>query len=702
MADSAPMADASLTNIQMVRPKGPKVFLGILAIAIVGAAVWTFTRPPSPTGEPDVPHKILIVGGDADVATTLSELGFTATHGTFEALEAEGSGEGIDAILSIADERGFGFVALHQPASHSLSGLQVTADSDDVTKQHPWAVFTVGDMGMPPRVTADPELSVLDMPAYVQVIQAAFRHQVLANTLFAESQLPMDAVELHAKLESAVELHGGYALLEQKIKRMARTRTETLVDNETVTPAAAQLAEPLERSQVVALGDGTTLAFVQPRRLSSPLDPNVKLHDGPEIELWYYPPGSTATADRQRCTSLSRGSLPLSESGFVASSNRDALMIENSDGLDVWQLDTAAAACAFTRKGSVPMPTDTEHGWGVPNGTGRVLRPASEPDTMAMRMWTAGGDDAALTIPLHGCTEIGDPVWLDAEHFAVSCAFTPPVPDPWADDPDFGDEPDDPDALGDEADPSAEAVPAPPPPPAAQSWIYVVRHTNQRAVALPTTVLGDYTGVHTMVAVPSGDQLDLVVLHPWERKAHRIRIAQTPAALFASVETQFAALAAEAEAAAQLEAAGDVAAEPAEPPAEAAGDEPADAGAATEDPAPPQLRPAFVPVGKPVVALAAESLQLTPLSLPERPAELDIAADGRHMVFAGTGGMNGFGHSITVVPLEGGPSRAIANVSNAEHGRPSFTADSKAVVFTSYYDAEHVGRHKRLSTPAPE
>ncbi|MCA9709101.1 MAG: hypothetical protein KDK70_24875, partial [Myxococcales bacterium] len=284
------MSDASLTNLQMVRPKGPKIFLGVLGIAIVGAGAWWLTRPAGPVGEPEDPGKILVVGQDAaDTAATLRDFGFGTDHGTFEALAAEGAKEaggkeGIEAILHLADLRGYGYVALEDPSARGIAGITVTGDSADVTADHAWAVFSVGELGMPPKVTVDLEQSVLPLPPYVQVLRAAFKQERLANTLFAENQLPMDAVELHARIQVAVDLHGAYAVIDRHIDKQVRARREAVVDAEQADPKPVVLAGPMETTEAMALADGTVLSFVQGWHLDAPRDPEVSLQPSAEIE----------------------------------------------------------------------------------------------------------------------------------------------------------------------------------------------------------------------------------------------------------------------------------------------------------------------------------------------------------------------------------------------------------------------------------
>ena len=141
-------------------------------------------------------------------------------------------------------------------------------------------------------------------------------------------------------------------------------------------PKPAVLAGPMETTEVLALGDGTVLSFVQGFRLDAPRDPDVSLQPSAEIELWYHPAGSTETAERKRCKSLRSGLMALGGTRHEASAAADALLLESTGGLELWSLDVAASACAWTRKGKIPRPDGYEHTWGAPHASGRLLRPA--------------------------------------------------------------------------------------------------------------------------------------------------------------------------------------------------------------------------------------------------------------------------------------------------------------------------------------
>ncbi len=696
------MSNASLTNLRMVRPKGPKIFLAIVLLALLATAAWYFTRPSGPIGAPEDPARLLVVGTDPDIAATLTELGFKAEHAEFAPLVAEAREElaappadDLAAILRLADSRGYGYLALEDPATHPLGDLTVTATSATITPAHPWAVFAVGDLGTPPHITVDPKEPALPLPGYIAVIRAAFEQERLAGILFPRHQLPINAVTLHDQIDAAMNLNGAYNALSRKVRARQRKRLEILVDAEKATPKPTSLANPLEWTQALALADGTVLSLVHRSALENPRDLEVSYRPRPDLELWYQPSGSTDLAARKRCTSLRGGTLTTRNRGHVLAPAADALLLETTHALELWTLDTTQAACAFTRRGVIPQTQADENTWGVPHVSGRVLRPARADATLAINVWTAG-EQQPQSVPLPGCTRVGDPVWLDEEHVAVSCRYEPPTALEL-------DELDDETAADDELPPEA--------PPPKQAWIYVVRLGDRHIVALPSAPLGPYEGVYRLVAVPNPDALELVAYHPWSAELKRVQVSATPQALFTANEQTFRAIA-DGTAPAPWPRPGSPPPEdedqgepaPAAPPE---ADAPPDGhpAAAVREGTPPLLRPTSVPADAMVAAIAPDRLKVTPHVLDLKMQGLAVSADGKWLVFGGGDGRDSYGHTLKVVELDSGKQYTIADNPSADHGAARFSADGRAVVFTSYYNGpegrEHIGQQVASPGAAP-
>lgn len=681
------MPNASLTNMNMVRPKGPKIFLGVLAVAAIGSAAWWFMQPKGAIGEPEQPYKILIVGGDETTAKGLTQVGFEVRQNDFETLAKEGSagGEGAAAILHLADEHGYGYVAIEDPVAHKVA-LTVSGDSADVGADHRWAVFSVGDLGMPPKVTVDPEPSALPLPDYVEILRAAFKQDRLGSTLFAESQLPMDAVELHARIKTSIDLHGGYAMLDREINKGVRKREEALIEEETVDSAPIILAGALEETTVVPLADGSILSLSRGNQLESAWDAEVSLRPKNTIELFAHLPGTPAMDSRVPCDSLRGGTLPRGRNSYQLSADGRVLLLEGSGYLELWAVDPAKKSCAFSKQGQVPLPRDNETEWGDLNGAGQIARAASGITELAINVWTPGKDDPQI-IPLPGCSTVSEPVWLDDQHLVTSCRYDAPVPDQFADYEDDDYEDDDYDDFddedGDDAEETEEAEPAPPVI-EDQTWLYIVRVSDQRILAIPGTSISEDESILRLRAVPGSETLDLLGRGPYGGTLLRIRAPLEVSAMYTAREQDFVTLAARLD----------------QPKPEPVLVLPPAEGEVAEEPTertPPPITPDFVPWAAPVAVADPPLLEVTTVSHNANLSTMSLSPDGKRMVY-----VTRDGYGVEVAPLDGGTPITVSRTENAGADQPRFTADGTAVVFVSEvgdYDTEQVGRYAVIPSP---
>jgi hypothetical protein len=664
------MADASLTGLRAVRPRGPRIFLAVLGLAVVGGLAWFFfLRPAGPIGAAEDPGKLLVVGGDEAqaAARSLSELGFDATAMTLA--EAEGKaraaelGElsGPQAAMRLADHEGIGYVAFADPSKLSFGDLEVAAGSAVATPAHRWVVFSVGDLGLPSKATVGRgEAPVLELPSWVELMRAVFEQDQPASTLFAESQLPMEAVKLHQQIAPAIEMQGAYGALELKASRLERERQERLVQAETAEPKPVILAAPLEETRALPLPDGGVLLFVRPRIVEGELDPSMRLAMLPSRQIWYHPPGAWGVEDRTRCEALRGGVLPDSRAHWVTAARGQALMFDIGDAWDVWTFDLAAkGTCAFARAGSIPERAEDERGEALA-ADGRVARSVVEGNARSIRVHDPKGGAKAIELP--GCTEVSAPHWIDHDHVVLGCEFDPevlaPEPEPDAEDTDGTDE-----DLGDTGDPGSEAEPEPepepavdpaadpllaeaPPPPPRQVWIYVVNVTSPSIAGLPTSTFQPDASLVEVRPVGTSASLELLLQTPGGfRLLGKLRTTRS---------------------AAQLGAA---------PPA---------------DPAAP--RPAFVPedAAIPVVALSAAELEVDLFDIDASGAR-DVSPDGRWLVreVSPDTHVDPHGYDVALVELHSGSvPKVLASSERAGHVQPLFTADGRHVIFESRYPVD--------------
>lgn len=453
----------SLTNLEAVKPRGPKIFAGILAIVVLGAAAWfVWGREPGPIGEPEDASKLLIVDDAHDAAGMIPQLGFEVETGSLEGLAQRGREEGagdfssdIDAVLHLADVSGHGYVVFSDPSSLDFGSRPVAADSDDVQPHHRYAVFSVGTFATPnPKVTVDQSAQQpYGLPAYAELLRALFEQDKLAATLIGKSNLSMEAQPLYEKIRHAVKLKGAYALVDQRAKGLLARAEANLVEKEEAQPKPTRITQPLARGRARALANGWTLLFVRAATVQHPLDERAALHWPEQPKTFAENP---TTQQRVRCPELDAWGTAL-RIDYNASGT--AAVVRGDEGPpELYTLDAKTPGCGFTLQGT--FDPSVARGADL-SPKGRAAQLVSTDEAVVLEIYEAG-EHAPQTWPLAGCSYASTPAWLDDVRVATVCTFSPP------------DEPDEP--LDSDTEPQE---------PQESAWMYVVDTAAAQTFALP-------------------------------------------------------------------------------------------------------------------------------------------------------------------------------------------------------------------------
>ncbi|MEM6290614.1 MAG: hypothetical protein AAGA54_05090 [Myxococcota bacterium] len=485
----------SLTNMEAVKPKGPKLFVGALALAAAGGVAWFFLgREPGPVGEPEDPGKLLLVGADDPAFPVLAQLGFTLEADSLANFAAAGRSEGapegssdVDAVLHHADVLGYGYVAFASPNDIDFGSRAVSSDSADIADQHAYAVFSVGDFATPTKVTVDPNPKRYDVPPYAELLRALFEQDELAATLVGENNLSIKAKPLYERIEHAVELKGAYGLIENRAASAQKRLQEYVVDSEEAEPKPAVLVEGIERGRAVPLANGGVLVFVDAPVLQTPTESSATLAWTGDTRAYVLDP---ATGDRTRCEAQDRWS------ATQIQVNNDASVIltpRGSRALEVFTVDPNTPGCAFTSKGTIDRG---DGAWGIANAQGTVVRAAEADGTLVAEVHVPD-ESHAQSWPLVGCTRASRPVWVDATHIAAACTFERPQP------LDLDE------ATEEEGEGQVEGEVEPPPAP--QHWLYLISLEDGSTLATPLPATFDATP--TVWAHPGGPGPRVLMQH---------------------------------------------------------------------------------------------------------------------------------------------------------------------------------------------
>lgn len=503
--------------MQAVKPKGPKIFIGLLGLAAASGVAWFFLgRAPGPVGEPEDPSKILLVGEDDPAAPMLEQMGFEVEQRTMADAASQGRSAGssaqsdIDAALHYADSSGYGYVAFANASSVDFGAREVSPESSAVSAHHRYAVFSVGDLATPATtVTVDPNEPLYEVPPHAELVRALFEQEKLAATLVGENNLSIEAQPLFERIRPAVELKGAFGMVEQKAVSAAKRMREYVIDAEEADPKPTLLTEDLERAHGYALANGSVLLLLDAPILQDPATSKVRLEWTSDTRAWTV---DLASGERTRCEAADR---IRPDSVEVHANGATLLSRWGDDELMVFTVDPKTPGCALKTAGTI---AERAGRWGQANASGRVVRAVLDEQEYVAELHTPD-EPHPVTWSLSGCTKVSRPIWLSETHIATACEYRPPDPPPPSA---LVEDPDGEDSVDAAEEDAVEPTPQ-------QWWIYMVDTTDGTTLAYPVPQEFGYNS--TLTYRPTGGGLVILA----ERGSlHSYTFALDTAALFAT------------------------------------------------------------------------------------------------------------------------------------------------------------------------
>ena len=195
--------------------RGKVITLLLLLVAALGAAGWFFFLRKQGTGNPEDPAKVLIVARTRGYSIVLTDAGFEAAEGTLEAWELKAKEEvpnlettGVEAIMTLADRFGYGFVVFENPQEIDFSALDIEGGVPELPEHVRFAVLSAGDFAFPHVMTVNPKPSEVLRGSSVVILQALFLQEQLAETLPDAESPSIHAIQLRDRLSEAIERLG--------------------------------------------------------------------------------------------------------------------------------------------------------------------------------------------------------------------------------------------------------------------------------------------------------------------------------------------------------------------------------------------------------------------------------------------------------------------------------------------------------------
>lgn len=406
--------------------RGKTVMLSVVLVAALGGSLWAFFGRPERLGNPEDPTKVLVVnaGSAAGYSLMLKDMGFDAAEGSLDAWERkadealeegdEGPRRGLAGVLHLADLFGYGYVAVERPGMLDVSGVDVDATPEGFSEAR-FAVWSVGDLAHPHRVTVNPPASDVLRDPVIDLLAALFEQPVLAELKPDNDDPTIEVIQRRDRLQRGLDRLGRRARAESLVGKVTHALEESLASDERA-PVRPRAVSTLDESATpMPLPSGDALLLTRGFRVTTydALKPNVELAETQRFTL------RTANGERRPCAPILGGELSVHESLRMAQAAAgDALLTQTlTEGSVLWTWG-GGQGCSFVRRGAVVPAAPGLDPLGVPHVSGQVARTGLVQDHAVLSVVEAGHDHQPLLGMLAGQI-FGAPVWWDAHRLVV-------------------------------------------------------------------------------------------------------------------------------------------------------------------------------------------------------------------------------------------------------------------------------------------
>ena len=252
----------SRSDLEALRRSGRGKFIvvALLLALTLGAAGWWFFVRKQGVGNPEDPAKVIVVARSRGLSILLTDGGFDAAEGTFEAWVNKAQDEvpdlevdGIEAIMTLADRFGYGYVVFERPQDVDFSALDIEGGVPELPEHVRFAVLSAGDFGFPHVMTVNPEPSKVMQSHGVVLLQALFAQERLAATLGPDENMAMDVIKLRDQVRDAVDRLQRIPEAEKLAEKIVGEVDRQLVDEELAEPKPHRLADALQSTRPIPL-----------------------------------------------------------------------------------------------------------------------------------------------------------------------------------------------------------------------------------------------------------------------------------------------------------------------------------------------------------------------------------------------------------------------------------------------------------------